>query len=171
MRIFKRMLQKTIVFLLLFLSCHFNKAQNSFEFNQPISSDSLIAFAKTQLGINYCYANATPDGGFDCSGFVFFVFSHYNIKVPRSSKEYKNYGKKISLDSAKAGDVIVFTGTNAKYRSPGHVGIVISCKDGIPTFIHSSSGKKKGVIISDFLESPYYKKRFIKIVRVNAEIY
>ena len=131
-----------------------------------INADSLIAFAKTQLGTNYCYANASPEKGFDCSGFVYFVFSHFDVKVPRSSKEFKNFGKTILLDSAKKGDVIVFTGTNSKKRSPGHVGIVISNENGIPTFIHSSSGKKKGVIISDFHESPYYKKRFIKIVRV-----
>ncbi len=171
MPIFKRMIKKTIVFLALFLSYHFLEAQSKGLENDSIKADSLIAFAKTQLGTNYCYANASPYDGFDCSGFVYFVFSHYNVKVPRSSKEYKHYGKKIPLDSAKTGDVIVFTGTNAKYRSPGHVGIVISTKDGIPTFIHSSSGKKKGVIVSDFLESPYYKKRFIKIVRVNAIIY
>ncbi len=131
-----------------------------------VRADTLIALAKTQLGKNYCYAVADPEKGFDCSGFVYFVFASFNINVPRSSKLYKNYGKKIPIDSARAGDVIVFTGTNARRRSPGHVGIVISCANGIPTFIHSSSGKKKGVIISDFNESPYYKKRFIKIVRV-----
>jgi lipoprotein Spr len=134
--------------------------------SEPVKADSLIAFARTQLGTNYCYATSNPDKGFDCSGFVYFVFSHYHIKVPRSSKEYTRFGKTIILDSAKAGDVIVFTGTNAKKRGPGHVGIVISCVNGTPTFIHSSSGKKKGVIISDFNESPYYKNRFIKIVRV-----
>jgi murein DD-endopeptidase / murein LD-carboxypeptidase len=131
-----------------------------------VRADTLIALAKTQLGKNYCYAVSDPDKGFDCSGFVYFVFQSFKISVPRSSKEYKNYGKKIPIDSARAGDVIVFTGTNAKKRGPGHVGIVIKCENGIPTFIHSSSGKKKGVIVSDFNESPYYKKRFIKIVRV-----
>jgi lipoprotein Spr len=131
-----------------------------------VRADTLVALAKTQLGKNYCYAVANPEKGFDCSGFVYFVFQSFKINVPRSSKEYKNYGKKVPIDSARAGDVIVFTGTNARRRSPGHVGIVIKCENGIPTFIHSSSGKKKGVIVSDFDESPYYKKRFIKIVRV-----
>ena len=135
-----------------------------------VKVDTLIALAKSQLGKNYRYAVADPEKGFDCSGFVYFVFNSFKIEVPRSSKLYKNYGKKIPIDSARAGDVIVFTGTNARRRSPGHVGIVISCTNGIPTFIHSSSGKKKGVIISDFNESPYYKKRFIKIVRV-AKVY
>lgn len=148
-----------------FLKAQANKS-DSILVADYLNVDSLISFAKTQLGTNYCYATADPDKGFDCSGFVYFVFNHFNIKVPRSSKEFKNFGTKIPLDSAKKGDVIVFTGTNAKYRSPGHVGIIIENKEGVPTFIHSSSGKKKGVIISDFNESPYYKKRFIKVVRV-----
>jgi len=131
-----------------------------------VKADTLLALAKSQLGKNYCYAVSDPEKGFDCSGFVYFIFHSFKIEVPRSSKLYKNYGQKIDIDSARAGDVIVFTGTNAKKRSPGHVGIVISCNNGVPTFIHSSSGKQKGVIISDFNESPYYKKRFIKIVRV-----
>lgn len=138
--------------------------------NDSIQADSLISFSKQYLGTRYCYSNCTPSKGFDCSGFVYFVFNHFNINVPRSSKEYKNFGVKLPLDSAKKGDVIVFTGTNAKNRSPGHVGIVIDMKDGEPVFIHSSSGKKKGVIISDFNESPYYRKRFIKIVRIKEVI-
>jgi lipoprotein Spr len=136
------------------------------EGKDSVKADTLAALAKSQLGKNYCYAVSDPEKGFDCSGFVYYVFKCFNIEVPRSSKLYKNYGKKIAMDSARVGDVIVFTGTNAKRRSPGHVGIVLKCDNGVPTFIHSSSGKKKGVIISDFNESPYYKKRFIKIVRV-----
>jgi cell wall-associated NlpC family hydrolase len=155
--------------IIVYCLCSFGaiaQTTDSLTTNNVFEVDSLIAFAKTQLGTNYCYATSDPNIGFDCSGFVYYVFNHFHIKVPRSSKEFKNFGLTIPLDSAKKGDVIVFTGTNAKYRSPGHVGIIIENKEGLPTFIHSSSGKKKGVIISDFNESPYYKKRFIKVVRV-----
>ena len=120
-----------------------------------------------QLGINYKYSSCNPKGGFDCSGFVYYVFNHFNVKVPRSSIDFGNTGKKIHPDSAKIGDVIVFTGTDAKNRLPGHVGIVISKQGKELTFIHSSSNKKKsGVKISTYKESPYYEKRFLKIVRV-----
>lgn len=71
------------------------------------------------------------------------------------------------MDSAQVGDVIVFTGTNARNRNPGHVGIVISKKGEELKFIHSSSGKKHGgVVISSFTESPYYLKRYLKVVRI-----
>ncbi|MDO8998122.1 MAG: C40 family peptidase [Bacteroidota bacterium] len=136
-----------------------------------INIDSLVLFVKKQIGVKYCYANCSPKSGFDCSGFVYYVFSHFNLKVPRSSMDYEKKGKFISLDSCKIGDVIVFTGTNAKNRRPGHVGIILSNPGEEIKFIHSSSSKKcSGVKISTFKESPYYKVRFIKIVRVATVI-
>ena len=60
---------------------------------------------------------------------------------------------------------MVFTGTNSKLRSPGHVGIISSIdENGKIKFIHSSSGKAKGVTITD-LEG-YYKNRFLKAVTI-----
>ena len=132
-----------------------------------IQVDSLLAFCKKQLGTNYKYASCSPNSGFDCSGFVYYVFSHFNVNVPRSSSEFNTAGKTIHPDSCKIGDVIVFTGTDAKNRAPGHVGIVISNFGEELQFIHSSSNKKhSGVKISSYKESPYYEKRFLKFVRV-----
>ncbi len=132
-----------------------------------INKDSLIYFSKLQLGKNYNYANCTPQTGFDCSGFVYYVFKHFNVEVPRSSSQYQKFGKTIPMDSCKIGDIIVFTGTDASKRSPGHVGIILSEPGNEITFIHSSSDKRTpGVKISNFKDSPNYKKRFIKIVRV-----
>lgn len=136
-------------------------------FSQSVKADSLISYAKKFIGTKYCYANCSPQKGFDCSGFVYYVFSHYQIKVPRASMEYEKQGRIIQPDSAQPGDVIVFTGTNIKNRKPGHVGIVLSRPGEEMTFIHSSSGKKaNGIIITSYNTSPYYKKRFIKIVRI-----
>ena len=126
-----------------------------------------MQFCKQQLGSKYKYASTNPKVGFDCSGFVYYVFNHFNIKVSRSSIDYGSCCKEINVDSCKIGDVIVFTGTNVKNRHPGHVGIIISKLGKELTFIHSSSSKKKsGVKISTYKESPYYAKRFLKIVRV-----
>lgn len=143
----------------------YSKAQTSTI--DSVKKDSVITYAKTLLGTKYKYASIDPKKGLDCSGFVYHVYHHFNVNVPRSSIDYINYGKEISIDSCKAGDVIVFTGTNAKNRHAGHVGIVISGTGKYVKFIHSSSNKKRGgVIISTFKDSPYYEKRFIKIVRV-----
>ncbi|MBC7864718.1 MAG: C40 family peptidase [Bacteroidia bacterium] len=135
-----------------------------------LSADSILAFSKKHLGTKYRYAVCDPKIGFDCSGFVYYVFGHFGKKVPRSSIDYINFGTKINKDSCKKGDVIVFTGTNAANRRAGHVGIVISELGEELRFIHCSSNKKRGgVIISSYKESPYYEKRFLRISRV-AEV-
>ena len=143
-------------------------------FAQPLESvpaDSIIAFGKMQMGIHYNYGSMNPKNGFDCSGFVYYVYTHFNINVPRASMDYEKLGREIPLDSSKPGDIIVFTGTNGKIRKPGHVGIILSAPGETVTFMHSSSGKKRnGVIITNFGESPYYKVRFIKVVRLSVVI-
>ena len=158
---------KTLLVLIFFSSSFFSLGN----FTNPkdtLKADSLISFCKKHLGIKYKYAHCDPKTGFDCSGFVFYVFSHFNIKVPRASMDYEKSGQLISMDSCKKGDVIVFTGTNIKNRAPGHVGIIISEQGEPVKFIHSSSGKNCGVIITNFTESLYYQKRFIKIARIAA---
>jgi cell wall-associated NlpC family hydrolase len=128
--------------------------------------DEIIWFAKQQLGTPYKYASADPkNGGLDCSGFLYYVFTNYKIKVPRSSKDYMNYGTTINKNDAQKGDVLVFTGTDATQRIGGHVGLVLENNNGDITFIHGSSGKGKGVTISKLSEN-YYTLRFLKVVRV-----
>ena len=160
--------------VILLLHPTFGKSITPTCFSEPkdtIAIDSLVSFAKKQMGIKYCYANCKPSTGFDCSGFVYYVFAHFNLKVPRASMDYEKAGKLIHPDSCRIGDVIVFTGTNAKNRKPGHVGIILSNPGEEIKFIHSSSSKKgSGVKISTYKESPYYKVRFIKIVRVATVI-
>ena len=153
---------------ILFALCFFTMLVARATLNaDTLKSDSLLTFAKKFLGTKYKYAHCDPKSGFDCSGFTYYVFGHFNIKVPRSSIDYAKFGTKIAKDSARKGDVIVFTGTNAKNRHAGHVGIVISNPGEDLRFIHCSSNKKKGgVIMSSFKESPYYEKRFIRVCRV-----
>jgi murein DD-endopeptidase / murein LD-carboxypeptidase len=129
-------------------------------------TDDLIWFARQQLGTPYKYASADPkNGGLDCSGFLYYVFSHFKIKVPRSSKDYMSYGKTIEIKDAQKGDVIVFTGSDASEKTGGHVGLILDNAGGNISFIHGSSGKSKGVTISSLSEA-YYTQRFLKIVRV-----
>lgn len=125
--------------------------------------DSLIQFAKSLIGTPYKYASTDPSRGFDCSGFINYVFNHFNIKVPRSSRDFRNAGKEIALENSRPGDLILFTGTNPTEREIGHIGLIISHKDGL-SFIHSSSGKADGVVVTDL--NDYYRSRFVKVERV-----
>jgi cell wall-associated NlpC family hydrolase len=130
-------------------------------------ADSILRYAQSFLGKPYVYACADPSKGFDCSGFVSFVFGHFGVHVPRSSIDYGFLFSGIPPDSARSGDILVFTGTNASIRKAGHVGIVLSKPGQELRFIHSSSSRKhNGVVISSFLDSPYYKERLLGVVRV-----
>ncbi len=128
------------------------------------TTSKVLDFAKSMIGIHYRYASSNPSKGFDCSGFVSYVFSNFGIKVPRSSTEFASTGVPVKLADAKVGDVLIFTGTNPKIRRIGHVGIIYSIDNGEVKFIHSTSGKANGVTITDF--NDYYKSRFMKAVSI-----
>lgn len=128
------------------------------------NSETLIDFAKSMLGIRYRYATSNPKLGFDCSGFVSYVFSNFGFKVPRSSREFSGAGKETTLENAKVGDVLIFTGSNSRVRRIGHVGIVYSVDDKGIKFIHASSGKARGVTITEL--NGHYRTRFMKIVSI-----
>ena len=130
-----------------------------------VSADSLIGFAKTFLNIPYRAASSNPSKGFDCSGFVSFVFKSFNVNVPRSSCDFTCIGRKINLADAKPGDIVLFTGTKSHHmHSIGHVGIVFSNDGNQLRFIHSTSGKEYCVTISAMDET--YQRRFVKAVRL-----
>ena len=129
------------------------------------SPNRLLEFAKSMLGIRYRAASSNPSRGFDCSGFVNYVFSNFGFKVPRSSRDFATSGEAKKLEDARIGDVIVFTGTNSRSRTPGHVGIIYAIDGDQVRFIHSSSGGAKGVTISS-LDEGFYKKRFLKVISI-----
>jgi len=129
-----------------------------------IKRADLIRFAKKLIGTPYHFASSSPKKGFDCSGFVKYVFSNYKINLPRSSRAYDALGKSLKPEEFKVGDVLVFYGFKDKTRI-GHVGIICEADGMKSKFIHSSSGKAKGVTISE-LGSAMYTKRFYKCVDV-----
>jgi cell wall-associated NlpC family hydrolase len=129
-----------------------------------VNRSELIAFAKNYLGTTYQYASADPGKGFDCSGFVYFIFRHYNIDLPRSSREYIFLGPTLKPEEFKEGDILVFYGFYDNTQI-GHVGIICEADGMNSKFIHSSSGKTQGVIISD-LGSDLYTGRFYKCIDV-----
>ena len=127
----------------------------------------VLAFSKTLIGVPYLYASTDPTKGFDCSGFITYVFNHFNIAVPRSSVDFTNVGKEVDYKNAMPGDLILFTGTDSTIRIVGHMGIVESVDNGTLKFIHSTSGKAKGVVITEF--GNYYKSRLVKAIRIFPE--
>jgi cell wall-associated NlpC family hydrolase len=129
-----------------------------------IPPQQVLDFAKSLIGIPYKYGSTAPAVGFDCSGFITHVFSHFNIVVPRSSIDFTNVGKEVSVVDAKPGDLILFTGTDSTEHFVGHMGIVLENQNGQLNFIHSTSGKKWGVTITPL--NDYYKGRYVKTIRI-----
>jgi len=131
--------------------------------------DSLVAFGKSLVGTPYLYASSDPAKGFDCSGFITYVFNHFGIAVPRSSVDFTDRGLEIPMDIARPGDLILFTGTDSTTRIVGHMGIVESNERGNLLFLHSTSGKAYSVVISPL--KGYYEARFVKVIRVFPQTY
>ncbi len=103
--------------------------------------DSIIqlAFSKKPTA-TYKYGAAGPTH-FDCSGFVYYCFGQYGIKLPRSSRDMFLVGQKVSKEDLMPGDLVFFSRGKLEI---GHVGIVIETNiDGNHNFrfIHSSTYK------------------------------
>src|SRR5262245_5145516 len=84
-----------------------------------------VGIALQYLGTPYVYGGSTP-GGFDCSGFVMYVFNQIGVSLPHNAAAQYGYGMPVSRDQLQAGDLVFFNGL-------GHVGIYI----GGGQFIHS----------------------------------
>ena len=129
-----------------------------------VSRTDLIAFAKQYLGTPYRRGSSNPKTGFDCSGFVSYVFKKFDVSLPRSSKQYKPLGTALKPEEFKVGDIIVFYGFKDASHI-GHVGIICEANGMKSRFIHASSGKAHRVTISD-LASEMYHRRFYKCIDV-----
>jgi NlpC/P60 family len=108
------------------------------------------------FGTRYRFGGQTP-AGFDCSGFVRFMFDKaFNMHLPRSSREMSAIGNKVEKNDLQPGDLVFF---QTKGQHINHVGIFI----GNDTFIHSSLSKG---ITEDRLKQGYFDKRFAGAVRL-----
>lgn len=135
------------------------KAQDK---GEKAKREEIIAYAKKYLGTRYCYAGSSPESGFDCSGFVNFVFENFGVELPRSSSGFTNLGKPLQPEQFRVGDILVFYGYRDR-DSVGHLGIICEANGMQSKFIHSSSGSEMAVIISD-LGSDMYTQRFYKCI-------
>mgnify|MGYP002795084548 CR=1 FL=1 len=130
--------------------------------NNPSLEDSIVSYGMELLGTPYVESGCSKDG-FDCSGYVYYVFQHFKIQVPRSSSQFKDFGTEIPIDSVRKGDILVFLSPTRNVI--GHVGIVTNPKGKESDFIHATSGRERKVIVTS-LKKEGYTRRFVKAVRV-----
>ena len=107
-------------------------------------------------GAPYRNGGADPNG-FDCSGFVWYVFGQHGLAVPRTVQDQFRIGESVPPSDLRAGDLVFFSTT-----SPGasHVGIVI----GGDSFVHAPSSS--GVVRVERLGASYWTARFVGARRI-----
>jgi cell wall-associated NlpC family hydrolase len=85
-----------------------------------LSDNNIVAYASNFLGVRYVWGGTSPNG-FDCSGFVQYVYAHFGIGLGRTTYDQINNGSPVSKSQLQKGD-LVFFGT---YSDPHHVGIYV----------------------------------------------
>lgn len=128
------------------------------------SNSDIAATAKQYLGTGYVYGGASPRG-FDCSGFTMYVYSQHGYSLPHSatSQWQSGLGTRVySISELQPGDLVFFNDPSRNAgRACSHAGIYTG--DG--QFIHSSSSRSGGVIVSS-LTSGYYNTYFVGGIQV-----
>jgi cell wall-associated NlpC family hydrolase len=121
--------------------------------------------AKKLLGIKYVWG-ATGPYTYDCSGFTQKIYRDAGINIPRVSRDQARVGQFIAYNNLRRGDMVFFDTKKKRSGKVSHVGIYL----GFGNFIHASSAAKK-IVIYNFNEKSFYKKRFLwgrRVIRGNS---
>jgi len=123
---------------------------------RDVARPPVVGTALSLQGAPYRNGGTDPSG-FDCSGFVAYVFAQQGLAVPRTVSELYVAGREISADALEPGDLVFFSTV-----APGatHVGIAVSADE----FVHAPSSK--GVVRVERLSASYWSSRFVGIRRV-----
>ncbi len=106
-----------------------------------------VDFARRLLGVPYRWGGDSPQSGFDCSGFVRFVYAHFGFELPHSSYADFDLGVRVARGSLRPGDLVFFDGV-------GHVGMYVG--DG--RFIHAPHSGTDVQVTS--LADPWYQASY-----------
>lgn len=117
---------------------------------KPVEPQTAVTLlAKEYLGAPYLYGGATP-AGFDCSGYIMFLFQRCGKDLPRSADKQATIGIPVNISKLQPGDLVFFSAKTG-CSAISHVGLYI----GNRKFIHASYTAKK-IIISN-LDEPYWQ--------------
>lgn len=122
----------------------------------PSVGQQIVAFAKNYLGTSYVWGGTSPSTGFDCSGFVKYVYKQYGYTLNRTAAQQMGNGTAVT--NLQTGDLVFFANTYSSNEAATHVGIYV----GDNQFIHAASG---GVKITP-LSNEYYASRYVGARRI-----
>lgn len=126
---------------------------------QPVGGGDGYAIAGTALGLRGTpYRNGGTDpSGFDCSGFVWYVFGQHGIRVARTVGEQFREGTEVRADTIEPGDLLFFA---TQGSGASHVGMAI----GGDEFVHAPSSR--GEVRVERLSAPYWSSHYIGARRI-----
>lgn len=122
----------------------------------PAALGNLVRTALDFLGVPYRNGGSDPSG-FDCSGFVQWVFGRHGLPLPREVRDQYQVGRKVDLDEVREGDLLFFETVT---RGASHVGIAL----GNGRFVHAPSSR--GVVRVEPYTASYWARRFVGARRV-----
>jgi len=120
----------------------------------PTLGQRMVGFARQFVGVRYSWGGTSPRTGFDCSGFVRFVYAHFGISLAHSSFSDLWRGKHVGRWAMRPGDLVFFDGG-------GHVGIYV----GHGRFIHAPHS---GTVVRIETMAGWYSTRFDGARRIVA---
>lgn len=123
-------------------------------------ANPLIQVALDLRGTPYRNGGSDPSG-FDCSGFVQWVFNAVGLKLPREVRDQFGVGEKVDRDEVQPGDLIFFETVS---KGASHVGLAI----GGDQFVHAPSST--GVVRVEKLTISYWASRFVGARRLASEV-
>ena len=147
-----------MVMAVLFAGCASGPPKERLPDLPPLSSEQssdLAIHALGLVGTPYRYGGNTPEGGFDCSGLIGYVYrSRAGVAPPRTVAQLNGFGAPVDGDDLRTGDLVVFGGAR-----PTHAGIYV----GQGRFVHAPS--TGGEVRLDRLNGPYWSRQTVAFRR------
>lgn len=141
--------KKKLIVVILCVLCTTITVLAKSEEEEASLSDELVAYATSDefLGLPYCWGGTSPETGFDCSGFVWYVYSQFGLNIPRVTYDQRYEGSTVAnIGELKKGDLVFF-------YSYDHVGIYV----GENQMVHSGDS---GLEIASMEVGGYYANNF-----------
>ena len=124
---------------------------------KPTLGERAARIALKAVGVPYRWGGASPAGGFDCSGLVYWAYRHVGVELPHSSYALYDLGRPVPRSRLKAGDLVFFYGL-------GHMGMYI----GRGRMVHAPRSGRRVEVVR--LQGSHYGSRLVGARRVMRAI-
>ncbi|MCX8211173.1 MAG: C40 family peptidase [Lewinella sp.] len=117
----------------------------------------IVGHAKELMGLRYKYGGNNPRQGFDCSGFVLYLYQNAGIDINRISRDQAKQGRSIPTNRARPGDLVFFKRNG---KAVHHVSVIVEAGVNKLIVVHATNS---GVIRENILESRYWEPMIYQV--------